>query len=204
MKKILIGLGVAMLVVGAIGYWIYSQGQNKILGRSNFVTNITLAGSSSNYVSLPRTAVFDNSTTTDATNSFAAGAQNGYLDGGATITQAISTGDLDWVNLEVAALGGTATSTMYVRLQLYDGTDWSDVHPTSTAVFTGNNTSTVFSLKPRGFNVDPGRASTTLFRYPFDVYGSKQARFIMYADDLTTDPNDGVQVWVKALKISEQ
>jgi len=201
MKKAIIFF-VAILALGSAGYWLFGNDGENPLGRSQFASTETLAGSSSNFVSLPREAVFANSTTTDATNTFAAGVQVGFLDGGNTITQSFNTDGYDYVQLAIATKAGTATSTLYARLQLYDGTDWSDLHASSTPAVLGNSTSTpAITFNPTGFQVDPGTASTTLFRYPFYVYGSKQARIVMYADDLTTDSADGVQVWAKVIKI---
>ena len=172
------------------------------LGRGNFANITAVAGSSSNFVSVPRTAVFANTTTTDSANSFGAGVQVGFLDGGSTITQFFSTDGYDQVQLELAAVGGTATSTLFARLQLYDGTDWSDITASTTAAGFTNATGTLIStFSPTGFQYDPGTASTSLMRYPFYVYGSKQGRIILYADDLLSDPNDGVQIWAKVVGI---
>lgn len=194
---------IAVLVVATIVTVKWFAPAKDQLGRSNFSSYDTLAGSEANFVSLPRSASFSNSTTTDATNTFAAGAQVGFLDGGNTITQYFNTDGYDWVHLGIAAKAGTATSTLYARLQLYDGTDWADVHASTTpGVVMINNTSTLpLILEPTGFQWDPGTASTTLWRFPFYVYGSKQARLIMYADDLLSDSADGVQVWAKVIKI---
>ena len=200
MKKILI-ISLVTVFLAGIGFWIRSGKSDVVLGRGSFSSFDTLAGSSSNFVSLPREAVFANSTTTDATNTFSAGAQVGYLDGGTLITQSFNTDGYDWVELAFAGQAGSATSTMFARLQLYDGTDWSDVHATTTAAYSGNATSTAIAIQPTGFQIDLSTASTTLFRYPFYVQGSKQGRFVMYADDLLTDPADGVQVWAKVIKI---
>lgn len=200
MKKI-IWIAVAVVLVGIGGYWALDN-NNTSLGRSSFSNTVTLAGSETNFVSLPRSASFSNSTTTDAANSFATGAQKGFLDGGQVITQSFDTDGHDWAVLEIAAKAGTATSTLYGRLQVYDGTDWSDAHASSTPSNLAYNTSTSIVLSPMGFQIDPGLVSTTLTSLPpLYTYGFKQARIIMYADDLTTDPNDGVQIWAKVIKI---
>src|SRR3990167_10211972 len=118
-NKGLIGLIVALLLGGG-GYVAQDQ-----LGRGNFANKQDLAGSSSNAVSVPRTISFANSTSTDAANSFSAGAQNGFLDGGATFTQSVSTDGKDYTRLNILAVGGTASSTLSVRQQLsYDETNW--------------------------------------------------------------------------------
>lgn len=197
--KVMIGL-VALLAVGVWGYrsgWMDQKTEQEGgLGRSHSASGDTLAGSSSNFVSLPLTAVFANSTTTDQSNAVAQ-----LADGGTTITQSFNTDGMDWVSFGVAAKGGTATSTMFARLQLYDGVDWMELHTSSTPGLLGYNTSTVTALTPYGFQFDPGLASTTMMSFRLPVTGSKTGRLIMWGEDVTTDPNDGVQAWVKAIKI---
>ena len=196
MKK-LIWIVVAALLVGGVGYWMFSKSDGVNFGGNNDAYTTTLAGSSSNFVSLPRVQVYANSTTTDAT----ATGDTAFLDGGFEITQAFDTEGYEWVNLQLAAVGGTATSTMFVKLQLYDGVDWADAHVSTTPAVLGSATSTRIEFTPRGFLFDPGTISTTPMRFPFYVYGSRQARLIMHGDDLTTDVTDGVQIWAKAIRI---
>lgn len=153
---------------------------------------VTLLGSSSNLVSLPNSLVFGNSTTTDAGGA--------VTDGGFTFTQLIATSGIRKVILNFSLVGGTATSTAYVRqMGSFDGSSFFDI-ATSTAII--NASSTTISITPLGGRITPGLATTTI-ALPFAVDGYPFTRFMVYGDNLSTDPNDGVQAWITATLVED-
>ena len=193
MKKILFW-GIIIILVVAVGIWLNSKTKSDNLG-AGFLdrANQTLAGSSSNYVSLPKSAVFADATTTD---------DGYYADGGDEIMQVVNTSGIRKILLKVNALGGTATSTMYIRqMGSFDGTNYyylatstSETVATSTKLFTTQ----------RAVELVPGTASTTVgAAIPFEIDGWKYTRFIMWAEDVSTDPDDGIQAWVSATLVED-
>lgn len=187
----------------AIKYFAPEKPKEENLSASYIAKEQTLMGSASNSVSWPRVASFANNTTTDASNSFAVSVQTGYLDGGSNIVQSIPTVGIEWVNLNIQINGGTASSTAYIKQQTSsDETNWFDVRASSTPSLVGGySTTTPLEInKYAGVTFDPGKSTTTV-SLPFYVYGSKFTRFIFYADDLLTDPADGIQGFVQAVLI---
>ena len=187
---------------GLVRGWQYDQ---RNLGASSIPapTAPDLAGSSSNLVSIPREISFANSTTTQSDNSFASGVQTGFLDGGSVLIQSIPVGGQDSVLLSMSLKGGTATSTFSVRQQFsYDESNWFDVYASSTAQeVAAYNTSTTVSLTPAGIRFDPGTVTTTPMAFRFGTNGARFTRFLYLADDLLTDPTDGVQAWIEYVTI---
>ena len=212
MKRLLVGVlvGAALVVAGLLVFSGTAKTVVNNLGQAFIPSNQFLAGSTSNAVSLPRSYSFSNSTTTDATNTFAAGAQVGFLDGGATIQQSIETTGINRGILFIGAKAGTATSTFSIRQQAsFDNTNFYDIDATSTSmIITGSlsqqGTSTI-PLNPHVVSFDPGirDLATTTWMIPFNTYGAKFTRFLFTAEDLTTDPADGVQAWVQASLLDE-
>jgi len=175
---------------GLVWGWQYDQ---RNLGASSIPapTAPDLAGSSGNLVSIPPYLGFTTSTTTDAA----------LTDGGGVLINSIAVGGQDSVLLSISALGGTATSTFSIRQQFsYDESTWFDVHASSTPVdYVGYGTSTPVSLSPTGISFDPGISTPMAFR--FGTNGARFTRFLYLADDLLTDPTDGVQAWIEYVTI---
>ena len=153
-------------------------------------TKSDLIGSATNQVSLPNSLVEANATTTDAS----------LPDGGQTLTQFVNFKGSEKLRLSGSAVGGTATSTAYIGFQgSNDGTNWFDItNATSTNSFA---TSTV-GLVRSGIEFDPGTATTT-FSYNFEFPAVDYLRVLTYGEDASTDPNDGVQMWLEAVKQQE-
>ena len=188
MKKGLIITGLGLIVI-VVGYWAV-QGKN--FGAINEEQNITLMGSSSNYVSVPKGFVEANSTTTDPA----------MPDGGGTVQQLVNTGGIRKILLNIATVGGTATSTVFIRQYgSFDGTNFFHI-ATSTEARIASATSTVSFISPYAFTGDPGTASTSL-SIPVQIDGYKFTRFLFYGEDLVGDPNDGVQAWVTATLVRD-
>jgi len=198
MKKAFIILVILLI---AFTSYLVIKGRNEL--SSSYTSEITLIGASTNLKSLPYITVFANSTTTDS------GSSIHMLDGGSTLTQRIYTKETNLVLLNIQAKGDTATSTLYVRqMGSSNGTNFFDVGTTTVDYMSPNMglrtpTTTVIGQMPVGFQFDPGTATTTGKSFPFVTSGYDWTRFIIYADDLSTDPTDGVQAWITAVKVEE-
>lgn len=171
------------------------------LGNMYDPNKYTLVGTSSNYRSVPYIAVFSNSTTTDVAN-----ATSQLRDGGTLITQIVATSKQRKVALTIGAIGGTATSTLNIRqMGSYDGTNFFNLASSTDPFSIGatNATSTIATNTVRALTWDPGVASSTVSRI-FDVEGYEYTRFILWGDDLSTDPDDGIEAWVEAIVLEER
>jgi len=202
--KFLIFILVAALVGGVLGYLNGTQQVNipvldEWRGGAGIMSNtVTLLSSTSNCVSLPLTYVEGYSTTTDSSN-----AVNQLEDGGNELIQQLSVAGANTVILHGLAIGGTATSSLFIKQQVsLDGSTFIEDFATSTDVILPIGTSTT-KIAPRIVSFDPGIA-TTSFAIPFDVVGWNYARFVMYGEDVATeDPNDGVQAFIQATVIED-
>ena len=153
-----------------------------------FANSETLVGSSTNLKSLPKAAVFANSTTTDAS----------LTDGGSTIDQAVTTDGYDTVLLNISAIGPTATTTIYIRqMGSQDDSNYFDI--ASSTEQWANPTTTV-TFEPKTIQLDPGTATSTI-SYPFTTTGYKYTRFIMWSEGWTGDNDTGAQAWITAIKV---
>jgi hypothetical protein len=152
-------------------------------------------GSVDNLVSAPNAYVVDTSTTTSATGVQA----RVYADGGYTIKQTVKTEGIENGLLCIQAVGGTATSTLSIRqLGLFDGLNGFDVG-SSTESFV--NSTTTLGIEPKSLSFDPGTATTTGKCYSINTMGYEITGFVIYGEDLDTDPNDGVQAWIEWVPI---
>ena len=187
---------VVLLVVGT-GYGIYIQKTDKTFGGGWYPSGTVIIGSASNLQPVPRQLSFTNTTSTDGGNT--------------TIQQRIDTTRADTVLLNIQAVGGTATSTLIVRqMGSHDGTTYYDL-ATSTAQVAGMNpgqglrvsSSTVISQTASGFQFVPGTATTTGISIPMQVTGYRYTRFLLYTPEVTTDPDDGIQAYITAVKVDQ-
>lgn len=148
---------------------------------------IPMFGFSDNALSLPLEQSFTDSTTTNDV---------AHADPGGTLQQELKTDGVDEVELNILAIGGTVTSTMYIRqMGSFDGINYFNIATTSAPITTA--TTTKIGIVPRGTNLDPGLNTTTI-SLPFSTRGHAWTRFIIHADNIATDPNDGVQAWITA------
>lgn len=187
-----VALIIALIVVIAAGQILGTTIQDNAatkgidLGGSYVVAQQNLVGDVTDAIKLPASYVEADATTTDA-----------VIDGG-LVNQLIRTDGIDVVRLNIAAVGGTATSTLNVKPQVsYDGvTFYQLMYSTSTPNIAGNGTTTpTVAGYVTGF--DPGTATTT-WSYDYNISGAKWVRFLLLGDDLATDPDDGVQAWIEA------
>lgn len=190
MKKLVIVIVIVIiLLVG--GTITYLKITDKTFGVALIPNEVTLIGSSSNFKSLPLEPVYADATTTNDV---------AHEDPGATLQQAFQTEGFDEVELNISVVGGTATSTLFVRqMSSPDGINYFDITTTSILL---TSTSTALSFSPLGFNADPGTNSTTI-SVPFKVKGHRFTRFIIHGENISTDPNDGVQAWITLTKVAE-
>lgn len=189
LKKAIIAI--VLLLVGGGGSYVAIDN----FGATAFDdrTTISLLGTSSNFVSLPNAMVFGDATTTDAGGSVA--------DGGFILQQLVTTGGIRRINLNIGMIGGTVTSTLYIRqMGSFNGIDYFNLATTSAIL---GPTTTPSSIIPRGTTVEAGLSSTSI-SFPFEIDGYRFTRFIMYGDNLSTDPDDGVQAWITATKVRDK
>jgi len=180
MKKIILFILIFILIL--FGLYKIQSGTIKLGASYNDDAKSIMVGSSSDCVPLPTSAVFANATTTVA---------------GDKIIQKINTAGIEEVILNMAAIGGTPTSTMFVRqMGSFDGINYFDLSTTTDSI---SATSTLVST-PRAIQWDPGTATSSK-SVVFNTKGYKFTRFIMWCEDLATDPNDGVQAWVEQTSI---
>ena len=153
-----------------------------------------IIGSVDNLQTVPSEAVFENGTTTPATG------EGGMLDGGAEVTQAFATQNVDEIKLFTMAKGDTATSTLNIRQQAsFDDRNYFDI-PTSTADRVIATSTLTLGNMLLAVSFDPGLATTSKV-LTFDTLGYAFTRFVVWSDNLASDPLDGVQAYIKVVKV---
>jgi len=190
MKKLILPVvGVIILVALIIGWCLMDDGN---IGAGYFQAPNTLMGTATILAAVPNTYAFADSTTTKET-----------LDlGGKLVTQLVQTEGMNAVRFNIAAKGGTPTSTMSIRPQVsQDGTNYFDLfYATSTATSLNglNHATTTAIVGGYIFAFDPGTVTST-FSTIFEVSGAKYTRFLFLGEDLVSDPADGVKAWIQAI-----
>lgn len=197
MKKLIIPIIIVVVViVAAIGFVKLQPDTNEdgveidLLG-GTLTNKANLIGSVTNYESLPNRWVEANSTTTDS----------GTVEDPSTITQFFNLKGATQIRLSGGAIAETATSSAYLTFQFSnDGTNWfNNTYSSTTDTLLVSSTSTINVLRNAQV-LTYGTASTT-FSYVFDVPVVDFMRVLLYQDNLSTDPNDGVQMWLEATKL---
>ena len=190
MKKTIWFIIIILFIVGFC-YFIYPQ-KSAINIKGWTATNDAIIGSQSNLKTLPSSAVFKPATTTPATGEY------GMNDGSATVEQDVTTLNVDKVKLFVSAKGDTATSTMFIRQMVsVDNTNYFDI---ATSSIDRTMATTTIGDALLAMQWDPGTATTSKV-FEFETIGFPYSRFIVWSENLTTDPNDGVQAYIKAIKV---
>jgi len=183
MKKIINNIIVIGLIVLCVSV-AYSLTTGNKLGRIESDNNSTMIGSVSNLELLPDSAVFANSTTTVSS---------------VFLNQRYITSGVRKAIINIAAIGGTSTSTMFVRqMGSFDGTNYFDIATTTDLIAA---TSTMITA-PKAIQWDPGTSTSTM-SVAFDIDGYKYTRFVTYGEDVSTDPNDGVQAWMTVTLVED-
>ncbi len=178
-KKIAYSIGAFLvLMAGWLGY-----NQLNLGGGGQVSIYQTLGGSVTDLDSMPNSFVEDSSTTTNQTS-----------DGGLW-QQEIGIDGITKLSVAVQAIGGTATSSFIMKPTIsYDGTTFFPITATST-MLAMNGTTTVPSLD-QVIIFDPGTATTSRL-FGLEIPAAKKLRLLLMGDNLTTDPNDGVQAFVQ-------
>ena len=152
-------------------------------GTATLSSSETLVGSSISLGRLASSTVLADSITADGWK--------------ASVDQLVETNKLDNVFLNIMARGGTATSTLFARqMGSQDGVNYFDI-ATSTADRIAP-TSTIVAA-PLAIQWDPG-TSTTSLSIPFETYGFRYTRFIIWGEDVQLDTTDGTFAWIQAIK----
>ena len=184
MKKFFLSL-LILLTGGGGGYYAYNQLN---LGSSQSSKTIMIA-TPTHYKSLPPAFSEQSSTTTDATMN----------EGGATLYQDVIVEGAKTVRLNISAIGGTATSTLHIRPQVSYDSNYYYYLTTSSVSIMG--TSTVGTLYPSLAWV-PGTVTSTR-SFTFDTNGIKTYRFLIYGDNVYSDPNDFLKAYIEAIVDTE-
>jgi len=185
MKKTAFILATLALIISAVSFALVLKDRpNSSLGATD-VQGLTMMGSATNYVSVPNKYADANSTTTDPA----------LPEGGGSITQLYPLSGVDTVSLVVHAVGGTATSSVYIRPMFsLDTSSWYFMNTTSTVLING--TTTPGTVSPLVFSYVPGTASSSRAFY-FTPPPAQWMRLGVMGDNLATDPDDGIQAYVQ-------
>ena len=183
MKKTIIAiLSAIILLVGG------GAASNQMFGGGGQSTiSQTRAGSATQFTAMPESYVMASSTTTDAIS----------IDTGSAglVRQELLVDGITKFSFVGQAKGGTATSTLNVRPQIsMDGTTFFDITGNSTS--TDGVATTTGTILPQVFSFDPGVA-TSSFAYIFEIPAANYLRLLLMGDDLSTDPNDGVEAFIQ-------
>jgi hypothetical protein len=176
------------LLLAALSWLGYNQfGGSHVVGYPHII-----AGTDAQFTLLPSVLVDAVSTDTNA-----------LLDGG-TIRQQIKTDGIEKGLLCYEMKGGTASSSFGLQQWgSFDGTNFYIVG-TSTLNLAGATTTLISSYQPTAITIDPGIATTSPKCIAIDTEGYVYTRFLVFGDDLTTDPTDGVKAHIEFLPIDKR
>lgn len=175
---------IAIIFLALYGLAQFNNPVSNALGGGQTTVNQTLAGSADDLITAPTTYSESASTSTAGTTT----------DGG-NWTQQIGTDGITQFTLSGQAIGGTATSSLLVKTQIsIDGTTFFNITGNSTS--TDEVATTTVPVVGNVISIDPGTA-TTSFATIVNIPPSKYMRLLFMGEDLSTDPNDGVQAFIQ-------
>ena len=198
----IIALGIAtLLVLGVVAYGL-NKAKSPSLGGSFRVGKQVVAGTPTNFARLPLSYVYESSTTTDPA-----------LDrGGEVIQQEMNVEEADAVRLVVSAIGGTATSTFGMLIQgSYDASTYFDYDLFDSTLATstvnsggsiGSNTTSTIAELSGVLSFQPGVATSSR-SYLISTGGWRYLRFILFGEDVDTDPSDYIKALVEVYPRAE-
>lgn len=208
MKKLIIVGLILLLVVGiAVGVFVFQNKEDENVKPINLsgvgnpddyavlAGTAAISGGSPSLIRFPNSFVFSDSTTTPTYAS-----SDNTVDIGntsstpGTINQLVYVGGYTDYTFYSDLRGGSATSTFCVMpTWSYDGISYYHVFDDLTASTTLDLTGTsTIALASQAFCTDPGTA-TTSFAFKDSIPGAKYARFLIWGEDASTDPDDGVE-----------
>jgi len=181
------------IVAASLGVAVWSKQKNREISKlgASVSTATTLVGTSVSYKQAPTSSL---------------GLSSGFYNGSSTTTlvgdtwiQDLNTDGSERVTLNIAAIGGTGTSTFYIRPMVsFDGINYYFPQNDNIALFvttTINSTTTTLPNIPKTLVFVPGTTSSTV-SYVFNLSPYKYARFMFLGDDVALDPNDGVRAFI--------
>lgn len=198
-SKIVIVMLIAALI--GCGVWYFNKDKGQLKGTFKDYESNNILGSSSNLVSVPRNAVFANTTTTPPTGEY------GMTDSATTtmtnfsvVQQSFFTSGVRKGILNVSAIGPTATSTLYIRqMGSFDESNYFDLATSTNSVVA---TTSITMVPVRSVQLDPGTATSSV-SIAFEIDGYKYTRFIVWSEGWTGDLDTGVQAWIEFVPITD-
>ncbi len=184
-KQIIISILVLLLGGGYVAYDQMGAGG----GGDHY--QVLVGSSPDTFIQFPISYVKEDSTTTptyaDSDNFVDIGTASTT---GGLVNQLVNVADYTDYTVYADLRGGTATSTFCIRPQWsFDGTNYYGINSTSTENIISTSTPLVIN---QAICIDPGTVTTT-WTFIGKIPAAKSARFLMIADNLTTDPTDGVE-----------
>lgn len=195
-ENLLFTILVAVAVVVGIPSGLFIYDKIKVadvpFGGVNPTETILVGTPPSTFIRLPRASVFADSTTTPTfsdTDNFA-NVGNASTTGG-LINQLVNVGSFTNYTVYADLRAGTATTTVCIRpMWSYNNTDYYGMSAHATTTSLSGTTTPAFAEQE--ICRDPGLATTT-WMFTGVVPAAKSARFIIFAEDLASDPKDGAE-----------
>lgn len=189
MKKLIIPIIVVVVAIVAV-ILLLPDDQSEMFGGA-LSNKANLIGSATNYKSLSNSWVEANSTSTDS----------GTVEDPSTITQFFNLKGATQIRLSGGGIAETATSTAHLTFQFSnDGDNWfNNTYSSTTDTLLVSATSTINVM--RNAQVFTFGTASTTYSYVYDVPAVDFMRILLYQDNLSTDPNDGVQMWLEVTKL---
>ncbi|MFA5695980.1 MAG: hypothetical protein WC917_00745 [Bacilli bacterium] len=165
--------------------------KSNLLSGSEYGNSQIMMGSSTNAVSMPKSFVEANSTTTNS----------GTVSDPGIVNQFINTQGTKEIIFSGLAIGGTATSTCMIAPQVSnDGSNWFYVTGSSSS--TDIVATSTLNIDKHILTFDPG-VNTTTFSYPLTIPKADYTRLLFAEENASTDPNDGCQAYIEVALIKE-
>lgn len=189
-RKLLFGILVFLIIMGAWSLLMNlrpekSTNKRDILGVSGDEYSILVGDSPSTFTRFPTNFVFADSTTTVTANVGSVSSEGGV------VNQLVNVDGFTDYTFYADLQGGTATSTACVRpMWSFDNTNYYSLNTAATT--TDGVATTTPNVVVQSICFDPGTATTT-WMFTGKIPAARSARFILWGEDVSTDPSDGVE-----------
>lgn len=159
-------------------------------GTEQATTNYqVMAGTPDRLTAMPYVYVDDNTTTT--------GALQWDASSGGIVNQDTEVSGITQVGILAKGLGGTGTSTLFIKLQgSMDGTNFFDITSTTDTLVSTTTVSSVAKV----LSYDFGTATSSKL-WVTNIPPVKWLRTLFYGDRINYDSDDGVQAYIQITKI---